>query len=114
MPQIGNKSYDFKKHLESVQWKSSLRVPHPPKFLCDLQEIISFTIFLYVLSKLCEMYAGYLNIYFPLVCVCVYVCKLKRSIYTGFPGGSNSKDSAYHVFFCSDQVLAVFEWRQNK
>lgn len=47
--------------------------PHPPKFLCDLQEIISFTIFLYVLSKLCEMYAGYLNIYFPLVCVCVCV-----------------------------------------
>ena len=48
--------------------------PHPPKFLCDLQEIISFTIFLYVLSKLCQMYADYLNIHFPFVGVYVCVC----------------------------------------
>ena len=56
--------------------------PHPPKFLCDLQEIISFTIFLYVLSKLCQMYADYLNIHFPFVgvYVCVCVCKLKPSV----------------------------------
>lgn len=88
----------------------SLRLPgpHPPKFPPGLQEVISFTIVLCVLSELYHMYADYMNIYSPLFILMVAFYKQYSApwFFTSYVLGTFSKSirlySFYHwsIFYC--------------